>query len=72
MYCVAVYLKSGQHFDIYAKEVVCKYNTITGELIGLNYQAAVENVPLYLDVSSVEAVVQRSTKLSSDEIPVGD
>lgn len=58
MIVVRVYLKSGQHFDVRAENVKCKYNGLTGELTSFNYTGAVSGIPVYLDVGKVEAVVQ--------------
>lgn len=58
MIVVRVYLKSGQHFDVCAKGVECKYNGLTGELTSFNYSGAVSGIPVYLNVGEVEAVVQ--------------
>lgn len=52
-----VYLKTGQCFDVVAKKIWCKYNTITGELTSFKYEDGLE-VPIYLDVTQVVAVVQ--------------
>ena len=58
MIVVRVYLKSGQHFDVCAEDVKCKYNGLTGELTSFNYTGAVSGIPIYLDIGAVEAVVQ--------------
>lgn len=58
MIVVRVYLKSGQHFDVCAENVKCKYNGLTGELTSFNYTGAVSGIPIYLDIGEVEAVVQ--------------
>lgn len=58
MIVVRVYLKSGQHFDVCAEDVECKYNGLTGELTSFSYSGAVSGIPVYLDVGKVEAVVQ--------------
>lgn len=52
-----VYLKTGQCFDVVAKEIVCKYSALTGELTSFEYEDGLE-VPIYLDVTQVVAVVQ--------------
>ena len=52
-----VYLKTGQSFDVVAKKIWCKYSTITGELTSFKYEDGLE-VPIYLDVTQVVAVVQ--------------
>ena len=52
-----VYLKTGQCFDVTAKNIWCKYNTLTGELTSFKYEDGIE-VPIYLDVAQVAAVVQ--------------
>ena len=54
---VKVYLKTGQCFDVVAKKIWCKYNTITGELTSFKYEDGLE-FPIYLDVTQVVAVVQ--------------
>ena len=53
---VKVYLKTGQCFDVVAKKIWCKYNTITGELTSFKYEDGLE-FPIYLDVTQVVAVV---------------
>ena len=58
MTVVRVYLKSGQHFDVCAEGVKCKYNCSTGELTSFSYTGAVSGIPIYLDIGEVEAVVQ--------------
>lgn len=58
MIVVRVYLKSGQHFDVCAEEVKCKYSGLTGELTSFGYTGAVSGIPVYLDIREVEAVVQ--------------
>lgn len=62
MKTVRVYLKSGRSFDIQAEVVKCKHNTITGELVSLSYEGATDGIPLYLDVTQVEAVLQIAGK----------
>ena len=52
-----VYLKTGQSFDVVAKKIWCKYNTFTGELTSFKYEDGLE-VPIYLDVTQVIAVVR--------------
>lgn len=58
MIVVRVYLKSGQHFDVCAEDVKCHYNGLTGDLTSFSYTGAVSGIPIYLDISEVEAVVQ--------------
>ena len=58
MIVVRVYLKSGQHFDVCAEDVECKYSRLTGEFIFFSYAGAVSGIPVYLNVGEVEAVVQ--------------
>ena len=58
MVVVRVYLKSGQHFDVRAENVKCKYSGLAGELTSFSYTGAVSGIPIYLDVGAVEAVVQ--------------
>lgn len=57
-----VYLKTGQSFDVVAKKIWCKYNTFRGELTSFKYEDGLE-VPIYLDVTQVVAVV----RLQDDE-----
>ena len=54
---VKVYLKTGQCFDVVAKKIWCNYSTFTGELTSFRYEDGLE-VPIYLDVTQVVAVVQ--------------
>lgn len=54
---VKVYLKTGQCFDVVAEKIWCKYSTLTGELTSFKYEDGLE-VPIYLDVTQVVAVVQ--------------
>lgn len=58
MTVVRVYLKSGQHFDVCAEDVECKYNRLAGELTSFSYAGAVSGIPVYLNIGEVEAVVQ--------------
>lgn len=53
-----IYLKSGQQFTLRAEKVICKYNTLTGELLSLRYENGQEGTPLYLNIPQVEAIVQ--------------
>lgn len=57
-----VYLKTGQCFDVVAKKIWCKYSSLTGELTSFKYEEGLE-VPIYLDVTQVAAVV----RLQDDE-----
>lgn len=58
MTVVRVYLESGQHFDVRAESVKCRYNGLTGELTSFNYTGASAGIPIYLNIEKVEAVVQ--------------
>lgn len=63
-----VYLKTGQCFDVVAKEIVCRYNTLTGELTSFKYEDGIE-VPIYLDVAQVAAVVQLRNDGGKNDAP---
>lgn len=52
-----VYLKTGQSFDVVAKKIWCEYSSLTGELTSFKYEEGLE-VPIYLDITQVVAVVQ--------------
>lgn len=67
MIVVRVYLKSGQHFDICAEGVECKYSGLTGQLASLSYAGAVSGIPVYLDVGEVEAVVRLEAHGGGDD-----
>lgn len=54
---IKVYLKSGQCFNVIAKNFSCKYDSLTGRLISFKCEDAVE-APIYLDVTQVVAIVQ--------------
>lgn len=66
-----VYLKSGQCFDTVAEKIVCKYNTLTGELTSFKYEGAAE-FPIYLDVTQVVAVVQLQDNESGGDNDAAD
>lgn len=67
MIVVRVYLKSGQHFDVCAEGVECKYNGLTGALTSFNYTGAVSGIPVYLNIGEVEAVVQLKARGGGDD-----
>ncbi len=58
MVTLRVFLKSGQSFDIRAEGGSCGYNTLTGELKSFKYEGAVADIPIYLNPTQVEAIVQ--------------
>lgn len=58
MITLRVFLKSGQSFDLRAESGNCSYNTITGELMSFKYDNAVAGIPIYLNPTQVEAIVQ--------------
>ena len=58
MITLRVFLKSGQSFDLRAESGSCSYNNITGELVSFAYNDAVAGIPIYLNPTQVEAIVQ--------------
>lgn len=58
MYTFRIFLKSGQYFDVIADKISCIRNKVTGEFLGLSYTGCIAGIPLYLDCTSIEAVVQ--------------
>lgn len=55
---VRIILKSGNEFAIICEKLTCNYSKLDGELTSIKYEDAIENIPLYLDMTQVAAVLQ--------------
>lgn len=53
-----VVLKNGFSFTTACENVTITYSTITGEACKLKYEGARKNIPIYIDVSQIAAVIQ--------------
>lgn len=57
---IRIILKSGTEFVTTCEKIECKYSKLDGELVGINYNGATTNIPLYLDLSHIAAVLQEN------------
>ena len=55
---IRIILKSGNEFFVTCKSFECQYSKISGDLISISYEKPTENIPLYLDIAQVSAVLQ--------------
>ena len=51
-------LKNGIEFVMTCEKLKCSYSKLDGELTSVEYEGASANIPLYLDVSQVAAILQ--------------
>lgn len=59
---IRIILKSGTEFVMTCENIECRYNKFDGELVGINYNGATTNIPLYLDLSHIAAVLQENSE----------
>lgn len=59
---IRIILKNGTEFVMACEIVSCRHDRITGELTSINYKGATKNIPIYLDLSQVAAVLQEEIK----------
>lgn len=64
---ICVVLKNGFHFTIVCDEVTVKRNTLTGDIVGFSYTGAVENIPIYLRLDDVSAIIQEKERRNRNE-----
>lgn len=62
---IRIILKSGKEFVVVCDEFTCKYSGVTGGLASCKYEGATQNIPLYLDMDQIAAILQE--KIESDE-----
>ena len=62
---VRVILKSGKEFVVVCDKFTCKYSSVTGELTSCKYEGATRNIPLYLDMNQIAAILQE--KIEAEE-----
>ena len=60
-------LKNGTEFVMTCEKLKCSYSKLDGELTSVKYEGASANIPLYLDVRQVAAILQE--KIETGEEP---
>lgn len=63
---IRIILKNGIEFVMNCEKVVCSYNNLTGEMEKFKYEGVTKNIPLYLDLSQVAAVLQEKIEAEED------
>lgn len=53
-----IVLKNGFSFDMDCENVIVTYSTLTCEASKINYEGCTHNIPIYLDVTQLAAVIQ--------------
>ena len=62
---IRIILKNGIEFVVTCEKAVCSYDRLSGEMSRFEYEGATQNIPMYLDVAQVVAVLQE--KIEADE-----
>lgn len=62
---IRIILKSGKEFVVVCDKFTCKYSCVTGGLTSCKCEGATQNIPLYLDMGQIAAILQE--KIESDE-----
>ena len=62
---IRIILKSGKEFVVVCDEFTCKYSGVTGALTSCKYEGATQNIPLYLDMNQIAAILQE--KIEAEE-----
>ena len=55
---IRIILDSGKEFVMECEKITARYSNTSGELTSLNYVGCTKNIPLYIDISKVTAVIQ--------------
>ena len=55
---IRIILNSGNEFVMECEKFAVRYSNISGGLTNLNYVGCTKNIPLYIDVSKITAVIQ--------------
>lgn len=55
---IRIILNSGNEFVMECKKITARYSNASGELTSLQYEGCTKNIPIYIDVSKVTAVIQ--------------
>ena len=55
---VRVFLENGSQFVMECESATARFSKTTGELVSFLYERCTNNMPLYLDLSKVIAVVE--------------
>lgn len=67
---IRIILKSGNEFVMVCDELVCVHNKLDGTLTSIKYEGATSNIPLYIDMEQVAAVLQKKIEVE-EETPDG-
>ena len=66
---IRIILKNSSEFTVKCDEFNCKKNGL-GQLTGISWVGGTENIPLFLDINEIVAIIQLDTILSADVAPV--
>ena len=59
---IRVILDGGNEFVMECKKATMKHSNATGKLVAFEYIECTKNIPLYIDVSKVAAVIQEDAE----------
>ena len=62
---IRIILKSGMEFVVVCDKFTCKYSGVTGGLTSCKHEGATQNIPLYLDMNQIAAILQE--KIEAEE-----
>ena len=65
---IRIILKNSSEFTVKCDEFNCKKNGL-GQLTGISWVGGTENIPLFLDINEIVAIIQLDTILSTDFSP---
>ena len=65
---IRIILKNSSEFTVKCDEFNCKKNGL-GQLTGISWVGGTENIPLFLDINEIVAIIQLDTILSADVVP---
>ena len=63
---IRIILKNGIEFVVTCEKAACFYDKLSGEMSRFKYEGATQNIPLYLDVTQVVAVLQEKIEAEED------
>lgn len=66
---IRIILKNSSEFTVKCDEFNCKKNGL-GQLTGISWVGGTKNIPLFLDINEIVAIIQLDTILSADVAPV--
>ena len=53
-----VLFKNGTEFTMKVEDYTVRHNNVTGDLVGFDFKSCTENVPVYIDLKQVNAIVR--------------